>query len=244
MSCPISLQRTRIMLIRPGARNGREGKGNSRRCPKTRAYSNKSCTKPCCDPQLWSRDFDIERPDSPRGLLERCDGENPSTRNGHLPASLCYPSPRAGPARNLPTGRQTLHHTAEETPPTVGRGGIKLGSLAGAWLLSCLAMPPCRDFCNVGIGIDYGDCVVACWALSRDFTTVPQYSTTLFRNKLRGGPFGLLLLACLTAGCVWLPSCPSTHINRRPCPARQPRSKLVAKGEATSDSHRAARCLD
>lgn len=66
------------------------------------------------------------------------------------------------PARNLPTGSQTYTTHYRGDPAEGGRGGIKLGSLAGAWLLFCLAMPPCRDLCNVGIGIDYGDCVVAC----------------------------------------------------------------------------------
>lgn len=83
---------------------------------------------------------------------------------------------------------------------------IKLGSLAGRLAPLCLAMPPCRDFCNVGIGIDCGDCIVACWACEPgSHSSVPPCRTTLFRNKLLdrgGGPFGLLLLACLTAATV------------------------------------------
>lgn len=100
------------------------------------------------------------------------------------------------------------HQTTRGDPAYPGRGGIKLGSLAGAWLLFCLAMPPCRDLCNVGIGIDYGDCVVAAgpegvsepgpglpphhvpYCTAPLLYVPPYHSTTLFRNKLRGGRSG------------------------------------------------------
>lgn len=110
--------------------------------------------------------------------------------------------------------------TTEDNPADGGRQGCRQAWIPGGALgrlsaRAALAMPPCRDLCNVGIGIDYGDCVVACWALSRDFTTVPCHpSATLFRNKLRGRPFRAPAFGMPDDGvcvAVWLPSCPSTQ---------------------------------
>ena len=238
-----------VMLTRPGAM---EGKGQRWRQsappPKTQAYSNKNCTKPCCDPQLRSRDSDIECLDSPRGLLERCDGEDPSTRNGNFAHatlkctfSSCWACQK--PTHQTPDARRQRG----ETPPTVAAGvGSSLDPWQ-AWLVAwLLSASPCRHAgtsATFGIGIDYGDCVVACWALSRDLTTVPYHSVS---KQTPRRPFGLLLLACLTAAARGCPAAQAHLLWYQPPSLPSPPTSVetVAKGEATSDSHRAARCLD
>lgn len=59
-------------------------------------------------------------------------------------------------------------------------------------------------------------------------------------------PFGLLLLACLTAAAGGCPAAQAHTSSRRPCRSPPTSAKTVAKGEATSISisHRAARYLD
>lgn len=143
------------------------------------------------------------------------------------------------------------HQTSRRDPAEAGRGRSSLDP----WRALGSSLP-CRDLCNVGIGIDYGDCVVAAgpegsrgrgclpvYTYTCTYSTmvctaildVPQYSTiplcfetdseAAVRAPTSGMPDG---------GCGWLPSCPSTHISRRPCRSPPTSAKTVAKGEATT----------
>lgn len=190
------------------ARNGREGKGNRRPTVlqdssifRTRAVYQNLVAIHSSGPGTSISSARIHLVGSWSDVTGRTPP--PGTASCQIAyATLGTLLPRAGPARNLPTEPPDLPYTMYRgrRPRRRWQGWDQAWIPGGRLAPLCLAMPPCRDLCNVGIGIDYGDCVVACWALSRDFTTVLQYSTsstTLFRNKLRRGPFGLLLLACL-----------------------------------------------
>lgn len=181
------------------------------------------------------------------------------------------PSPPAGACQTLPLAPlgplpayPPAHQDLQEGPRRSWQGWDQAWIPGGRLAPLCLAMPPCRDLCNVGIGIDYGDCVVAagpevsrgrgCLSVhTRTYvlqictyrtyrthrTSVPLCFETNSEAAVRAPTSGMP-----DGGCGWLPSCPSTHINRRPCRSPPTSAKTVAKGEATSISHRAARCLD
>lgn len=182
-------------------------------------------------------------------------GRTPPTPTATCHAAVFSAKPPTLPAYP-PTSTHLPTRPPEGTPPKLA--GVHQAWIPGGRLAPlCLAMPPCRDLCNVGIGIDYGDCVVAAGPeVSRGRGCLPVYTytftyCTMDRIAILDVPQCSTIPLCFETnseaavraptsgmpdgGCGWLPSCPSTHTSsRRPCRSPPTSAKTVANGEATT----------